>query len=162
MGRVGTEIIQTDVQSIIQDLNAAAAAELNDAFRYKLLANLASGLNAPEVAEWFAETAEHEWGHLNKWIERITILGGRPFTRSSQAEGLSYAPYLEPPEDPTDLRKMLQDSLEGERAAIRFYAGLFQKTQQADPVTAEMAREALADEVKDEDDLERFLASFGR
>jgi ferritin-like protein len=77
-----------------------------------------------------------------------------------QAEELSYVAYKEPPKDETDLRGMLEDSLEGERAAIRFYKELFDKTRDRDPLTAEIARQALADEVEDESELERLLASW--
>jgi bacterioferritin len=139
-------------------LNKAAAAELHDAFRYQLLAKMAQGMNAPDVASWFQTTAQDEWAHLGKLIERIVILGGHPFTQLEQASSLSYAPYMDPPEDPTDLRKMISDSLEGERSAIRFYSDLYHKTQRADPITAALAQQMIADEVSDEDDLEKFLA----
>lgn len=160
MGQVGREIIEGDVRSIIDDLNRAAAAELHDAFRYKLLSKLAAGLNAAELAEWFAKTSEDEWRHLGQWLDRILSLGGRPFNRPSAGESLTYTEYQEPPEDPTNLRAMIEGSLLGERAAIRFYRDLFAKTRQIDPVTAAMAREALADEVSDEDDLERSLVGL--
>ncbi len=93
-------------------------------------------------------------------MERVTQLGGRPPASPAEAAGLSYAAYQEPPKDETDVRAMLEGSLEGERAAIRFYKDLFDKTREIDPVTAEIARSALADEVGDEDDMERFLASW--
>lgn len=149
-----------DVESIIVDLNRAAAAELHDAFRYRLLAKWASGHHSTELAEWFEKTSQDEWTHLGRWMERIISLGGRPFTRPSGGESLTYAPYQDPPEEPTDLRTMVEDSLKGERAAIRFYRDLFEKTLHSDPITADMAKEALADEVSDEDDLERFLADL--
>jgi len=57
---------------------------------------------------------------------------------------------------------MIEDSLQGERAAIQFYSELYKKTQHTDPVTADLAQDALADEVSDEDDLERFLADHMR
>jgi bacterioferritin len=157
MGRVGREIVEINVESVIQELNKASAAELHDAYRYRLLSKLAEGHHATEVAAWFAKTAEDEWKHLGVWLDRIMRLGGRPFSRPSQGESLAYVPYEDPPEDPTDLRKMIEDSLKGERAAIRFYHELYMKTQHSDPVTAALAQEALADEVADEDDLERFL-----
>lgn len=161
MGKIGKQIVGREVESILEDLNKAAAAELNDAYRYRLLAEMAMGINSRELASWFARTSEDEWKHLRIWLDRICVLGGRPFARPAQAESLAYTPYQDPPEDPADLRAMIEQSLKGERAAIRFYSELFRKTQNADPVTAELARKALADEVSDEDDLERFLAGLG-
>jgi ferritin-like protein len=55
---------------------------------------------------------------------------------------------------------MVVDSLAGERAAIRYYRGLFDRTRDVDPVTADIARKALADEIDDEDELERLLAHW--
>jgi ferritin-like protein len=55
---------------------------------------------------------------------------------------------------------MVMDSLAGERAAIRFYRDLFDRTRQVDPVTADLARRAMADEIDDEDELERLLAGW--
>lgn len=158
MGEAGREIIGMETDSIVEDLNKAAAAELHDAFRYRLLSKLAEGLNSRELAEWFEKTAEDEWQHLGMWMERIISLGGRPFARPGQGESLTYTEYQDPPEDPTDLRKMIEDSLKGERAAIRFYRDLYEKTRESDPVTAAMARAAMADEIGDEDDLESFLS----
>ena len=64
MGKVGREIIEGNVQSIIDDLKKAAAAELHDAYRYRVLAKIAEGHHATELAEWFEKTSADEWNHL--------------------------------------------------------------------------------------------------
>lgn len=161
MGTVGREIVGEDAAAeIVEELNRGIAAEVNDAYRYLLLSRMAAGIHSSEVAEFFARTAQDEWGHAGELIERVTQLGGRPMPGPEQAAGLTYAPYQEPPKDETDLRTMLEDSLEGERAAIRYYKELFDRTREIDPVTAEIARSELADEVADEDELERLLAGW--
>ena len=158
MGTVAREIVGEARQEIIVDLNRGVAAELNDAYRYLLLSKLAAGLHAPAVASFFADTARDEWRHMGEMIERIIQLGGRPMAGPHEAAELSYASYEPPPGADTDLSRMLEDSLKGERAAIRFYAALFGATKDVDPVTAEMARAQLADEIADEDELEGLLA----
>jgi ferritin-like protein len=160
MGSVGREIVGDAAEEIIELLNKGAAAELNDAYRYMVLAKLAEGIHSTDVAEFFAQTAQDEWGHLATLTERAVQLGGRPMASPQDSIGLSYADYREPPKNPADLRAMLEDSLEGERAAIRFYKGLYDRTLQADPITAEIARQALVDEVNDEQDLERLLVGW--
>lgn len=157
MGRVGAEIVGEKREEIIDRLNQGIAAELNDAFRYLLLSKYAEGRNSSEVAELFAQTSQDEWQHLGLLIERVLQLGGRPLSAPFDTEEGSYAGYKRPPEDPTDLETMLNDSLEGERAAIRFWKDLYDLTRDDDPVTAELAREGLADEIEDEDELERLL-----
>ncbi|HXG36327.1 MAG TPA: ferritin-like domain-containing protein [Dehalococcoidia bacterium] len=160
MGEVGREVIDLNIEELIEDLNRGVAAELNDAYRYLLVANTISGPYASQLSSMFAEMSQHEWSHLGLLMQRIQQLGGRPMSRASSAEQYSYAPYKPLPEDMTDIRTILEDSLEAERAAIRYWEALYEKTTHADPVTADIARSALADEVVDEDNLERFLEGW--
>jgi bacterioferritin len=160
LGTVGRQIVGTHVDDIIDRLNRGIAAELNDAYRYLLLSKLASGIHSGPAADLFARTASDEWGHVALLMARVLELGGQPLSSPAEAADRSYAGYRPPPADPTDIPAMLADSLEGERAAIRFYRGLFDRTRDIDPVTAEIARQALADEIGDEDDLERLRAGW--
>jgi bacterioferritin len=161
MGTMGRQIVGEELaREIIDDLNRGIAAEANDAYRYLVLSKLAVGIHSGEAVALFARTAQDEWGHASILIDRIVQLGGRPMASPKQAGELSYVAYKEPPKDETDLRGMLEDSLEGERAAIRVYKELFDTTRDRDPLTAEVARQALADEVEDESELERLLASW--
>lgn len=158
MGKVGAEIVGEAREEIIERLNRGIAAELNDAFRYLLLSKYAEGRNSSEVAELFSLTSEDEWQHLGQLIERVLQLGGTPLSAPADAADGSYTGYKRPPEDPTDLRAMLRDSLEGERAAIRYWKDLYDVARDVDPVTTELARQGMADEIEDEDELERLLA----
>ena len=152
----GQEIVKNRAD-IIKELNCATAAELAAAYRYLYLSKYASGLHGLEVAETFAEMAKGEWEHVATFMERIVQLGGRPFDRLGDAEKLSYAKYLLPPKDATDWKRMVKDSLEGERAAIEFYHELLLKVHSEDAVTAHLLREALEDEVEDEHKLASML-----
>ncbi len=160
MGSMGREIVGDAAEEIIELLNKGIAAELNDAYRYTILSKVAEGIHSTDVAGFFAQTAQDEWGHLATLAERVTQLGGRPMESPQESVGLSYAGYHGPPKDPADLRAMLEQSLEGERAAIRFYKDLYDRTLQRDPITAEIARQALIDEVNDEQELERLLVGY--
>ncbi len=157
MGKKGSEIVGAKASDIIERLNQAIAAEALDAYRYLYLSKWAAGLGSPEVAGLSQRISEHEWLHLGTFIERVIELGGRPLTRTSDFEKQSYTSYIEPPGDRTALKKMVEDSLVGERRAIEFYKELAELCKAADPVTYLMATEALADEVKDEEDLENLL-----
>jgi bacterioferritin len=157
MGTVGREIVGAQADEIIEMLNQGIAAEINDAYRYLMLSKVASGVHSAPVVQHFATTAQDEWGHAALLMERVVQLGGEPLGNPSEAGQRSYVDYKVAPKDPTDLRQMLTDSLEGERAAINFYRELFEKTRDVDPVTAELARHALIDEIDDEDELERML-----
>lgn len=152
----GQEIVKKRAE-IIKDLNRAAAAELLAAYRYLYLSKYATGMHGREVAETFAQMAKDEWGHVETFLERIVQLGGTPFQKLSEAEKLSYGRYLLPPKDASDWKRMLKDSLEGERAAISFYHELLKKVHNDDAVTAHIVREALEDEVEDEHELASLL-----
>ncbi len=161
MGTIGREIVGEEAaREIVEELNRGIAAELNDAYRYLVLSKLASGVHSGEVGDFFARTSQDEWNHAGALMERVTELGGQLMADPKEAAELSYVEYQEPPKDETDLKKMLEDSLKGERAAIHFYKQLFDKTRDVDPVTADLARQALADEVGDETEIERLLASW--
>lgn len=160
MGTVGREIVGDRVDEIIDMLNRGIAAEINDAYRYLLLSRAASGVHSAPAAELFGRTAQDEWGHVGMLVNRVLELGGEPLAGPAEAEHRSYAPYQPPPKDLTDVRTMVEDSLAGERAAITFYRDLFHRSRDVDPVTAEIARKALIDEVSDEDELERLLAGW--
>lgn len=159
MGKVGSEIVGEAREEIIERLNQGIAAELNDAYRYLLLSKIAEGMNSSEVAQLFATVSQDEWQHLGLLIDRVLELGGTPMGAPADAAEGSYVGYKRPPEDPGDLDGMLADSLEGERAAIHFWKDLYDLTRDVDPVTAELARQGLEDEIDDEDDLERLLST---
>lgn len=152
----GQEIVKNRAD-IIKELNRAAAAELAAAYRYLHLSKYASGLHGLEVAETFAEMAKGEWEHVSTFLERIVQLGGRPFDRLAEVDKLSYGKYLLPPKDATDWKRMVKDSVEGERAAIDFYHELLKKVHTDDAVTMHIVREALEDEVEDEHKLASML-----
>ncbi len=161
MGTVGREVVgEYMADEIISELNRGIAAEINDAYRYLLLSKVAAGIHSGEAADLFARTAQDEWGHVATLLQRVTELGGRPLESPADARDLSYAEYKPAPKDETDVRRMLEDSLAGERAAIRFYMDLYRRTRETDPVTADIARAALADEISDEDELERLAAGW--
>ncbi len=151
----GQEIVKNRRETI-QALNQAAAAELQAAFRYLFLSHYATGFHGQQVAEKFATMAKEEWEHASSFMERIVQLGGTPFQKLSEAEKLSFSRALPTPKNPTDWKKMVKDSLQGERDAIEFYRKLM-KVVHDDPVTNHLVRETLEDEVKDEHDLAGLL-----
>ncbi|MFQ5662657.1 MAG: ferritin-like domain-containing protein [Terriglobia bacterium] len=151
----GQQIVKNRSE-IIKELNRAAAAELQAAYRYLYLSHYAAGMHGREVAERFAEMAKHEWEHVSTFMKRIVQLGGTPFQKVSEAEKLSYGRYLLPPKDPTDWKRMLKESVQSEQEAIQFYSDLMEKVH-SDPVTLHLVRETLEDEVEDEHELASLL-----
>jgi bacterioferritin len=141
----------------IKALNKAAAAELQAAHYYRLLSLYATGLHGREIAEQFAEMANHEWEHAGKFMERIVQLGGVPFESLSEADKISFGRAGRLPKDPSDWRRMLKDTVALEQEAIEFYHNLLLEVHTNDAVTHHLVREALEDEVKDEHELASLL-----
>jgi bacterioferritin len=141
----------------IKALNKAAAAELQAAHYYRLLSFYATGMHGREIAEQFAEMANHEWEHAGKFMERIVQLGGVPFESLSEADKISFGRAGRLPKDPSDWRRMLKDTVALEQEAIEFYHNLLLEVHTNDAVTHHLVREALEDEVKDEHELASLL-----
>src|SRR3972149_2360301 len=89
---------------------------------------------------------------LNKALAAEGLAAYRYKYLSKVASGLNSIHIVE------EFEKMIRDSLETEREAIVFYNNLYNKTQHADPVTADLVIKILADEVEDEDKLLRLLS----
>lgn len=140
----------------IKALNRAAAAELQAAHYYRLLAVTATGLHGREVAEMFSEMSDHEWKHAGSFMERIVQLGGVPFEKLGDAEKLSFGRMPRLPKKSSDWKRMVKDALQLEQEAIIFYNQLLDDVH-GDAVTQHLVREALEDEVKDEHELASLL-----
>jgi bacterioferritin len=95
--------------------------------------------------------------HAKELINRILELGGKPTTDIIKA---STCGFSEPPEDYSDLTRVIESVLEGERCAIEKYNTLAKKYHMKVLVTHEIFEDLLKDEVSDEEDWENFLPSI--
>ena len=68
--------------------------------------------------------------------------------------------FSEPPADHSDLTRVIELVLEGERCAIEKYNALAKKYHMKDLVTHEIFEDLLTEEVSDEEDWENFLPSI--
>ena len=68
--------------------------------------------------------------------------------------------FSEPPEDRSDLRRIVELVIKGERCAIEKYNRLAKKYHMKDLVTHEIFEDLLVDEVSDEEDWESFMPSL--
>lgn len=61
----------------------------------------------------------------------------------------------QPPDDPTYLKRVIQDVLDAEACAIEFYSKMTEKYRSTDIVTHELFEDLLMDEVDDEEQREK-------
>ncbi len=158
MGRKGLEIIEVDAKGIIKTLQAAYADEWLAHYHYLYAAQVIVGINAPQIAAVLRTRANEELTHAMLLGERILQLGGELPEHWSDIPKLAHCvKAFTMPRDLSDLKGVLQSALQVERCAIDSYQHLLKQTLHKDTVTHELAEELLADEVKDEEELENLL-----
>ena len=159
MGQKGTEIAELDVQELIQDLNRAYADEWLAAYAYTYMAQVVEGRPAAKNLESeLKKLAEEELEHQQELAERIAQLGGKPLSDPMKLVETSNEGYPAPPKDPKDIEAIIRTVIEAERGAIGVYNALLKKTAGKDPITYELIRHILEEEVKHEDDFEMILS----
>ena len=157
MGQLGREIIDLDPKTVIKELRAAYADEWLAHYHYLHAAQVAVGLNAPQVEGMLRPRAADELAHATRLGERILELGGELPADWAEIPKLANMKGFPLPDDPSDLTGILRAVLAAERTAIKVYQRLHKLTLHKDTVTHELAEELLADEVKDEEHTEHLL-----
>ena len=122
-------------EKIIEALNQDRADELGAIIQYMEHHYMAEGLESPAVMEIFKSTAVDEMKHAEALGERINYLGGVPTKQPSEIKMGG------------DLRKMIQDDLDGENRAISNYkAHIKIAAEEGDPTTRLLLEGILSDE----------------
>jgi len=160
MGKKGREIVKANIAEVVKDLNTAYSDEWLAHYQYWLTAKWIKGIDADTLKAVLLEQSGDERGHAGKIADRILQLGGKPVMNPGQLLEKCGCGYKEPPKDPTNLRRVIEDVLEAEACAIGFYDKMAAKYRSTDLVTHELFEDLLKDEVDDEEEWERFLAKL--
>lgn len=160
MGKKAREIIKANMNEVIKDLTTAYSDEWLAHYQYWLAAKWIRGIDADTLKPVLEKQSMDELGHAQRLAARIMQLGGELVMHPSQLLERSGCGYKEPPKDPTDLKKVIQDVLDAEACAIGFYSKMAEKYRSTDIVTHEIFEDLLKDEVDDEEEWERFLAKL--
>ena len=120
---------------LLKALNEALSDELASIIQYMYHHVMGQGMASPAVLAMFKSHAMDEMGHAYALAERIDLLGGTPTTA------------VGPIRAGGDLKKMVQDDLDGEYRAIEMY-GRYVKlaAKDDDPVTRRLLEGVLATE----------------
>ena len=157
MGRLGREIIETDVKAVVKALRAAYADEWLAHYYFLHAAQVATGLNAPPVIALLKTKATDELGHAQLVGERILELGGELPSDWAEIPQLANGKKFTMPKNNSDVKGILKAALAVERCAIGVYQNLLKSTLHKDSVTQELAETLLSDEVKDEEEIENLI-----
>ncbi len=133
-------------QKLLDALNEALSEELGSIIQYLWHHIMARGLESAAIADMFKELSMAEMNHAYKIAERIDVLGGIPTTA------------VGPIKVGGDLKKMLEDDLAAEQAAIEMYRKLVELADdEEDPVTELLLTEILRDTEEHANRLENVL-----
>src|SRR3990170_2405062 len=133
-------------KQLLDALNEALSDEYAAIIQYMLHHVMARGLVSPEIAETFKSHAMDEMKHAYALAERIDLLGGTPTT--------AVGPIMVG----GDLKKMVQDDLDGEYRAIDMYGRYVKLAAKGDdPVTRRLLEDILATEEGHANDWETVL-----
>ncbi len=156
MGTKGIEIVEMDVKKLIEQLNKALADEWLAYYQYWVGALVAKGPMRPLVQAELEEHAKEELEHAKMLADRIIQLGGTPILDPKEFHAKSGCGY-EAPKD-GHVKKLLAQNIKGEQCAIGVYNALLKTIMLGkDPITFNMVRKIMEDEVKHEQDLQDLL-----
>ncbi len=158
MGKYATKYLKVDAKKLIGKLNKALADEWLAYYQYWVGAKVAEGQLREAVVAELVEHAVDELRHAEMLADRILQLGGQPILEPKVWYEQTNCGY-ETPTNPQTVA-LLKQNIKGERCAIEVYQKLYDFVQGKDPVTEQLVREILTDEIEHEDDLETVLAEL--
>lgn len=157
MGHKGQQIVEVSLPEVVKALEAAYADEWLAHFNYLHAAQIATGLNAPQVAGMLKARAADELTHAMTIGERILELGGELPGNWADIPKIARCAEFHLPKSTSDMKGLLKAVLKAERCAIDTYKSLLKMTLHKDTVTQELAETLLADEVRDEEETENLI-----
>ena len=159
MGTVGKEIVDMDVDELIGMLNKALADEWLAYYQYWVGAKIIAGPMRPQIEAELEEHAAEELKHANMLAGRIIQLGGEPLLEPKLWYEQTECGYAAPSNSHSV--EILKQNVKGEQCAIKVYHKMLEKVKLGnDPITFNMIRKIMEDEVEHEQDLEDLLADI--
>jgi len=160
MAKVAREMVEkagVDVESLLELLVQNAAAELTTFYYYTILRVNLIGLEGEGVKQ-IAETARIEdRNHFEALVPRIYELGGELPNDMKAFHDASACPPAKLPDNPKDVKAILNVLVEAERCAVRGYTEICNLTAGKDHRTYELALAILNEEIEHESWFSEFL-----
>lgn len=155
MGKKAKEILDIDEKKVVDLLNKAYADEWLAYYQYWIGAKIIKGPMRGVAARELEEHAGEELEHADMLAERIIQLGGTPVIKPEDWYNHTNCGY-EAPSNP-DVRRVVQQNIEGERCAVDVYQKMLDTFKDKDPVSYNLVLDILEDELEHEEDLEAII-----
>jgi bacterioferritin len=144
-------------EEIIELLKTAYFMELETVMSYVTNSINPDGVRAQEIKESLEEDIQEELGHAQQFAARIKELYG---VVPGSMEFKAAQPYLQPPEEQTDIVHVIKGVIEAETGAIEHYTRIVEETDEVDLVTQDMVIDILRDEQGHRRLFEGFLREY--
>src|SRR5678815_2437228 len=142
---------------ILELLEQAYWMEIETVMSYLANSVNPDGVRAQEIKESLEEDIQEELGHAQQFAERIKELYG---VVPGSMEFKATQPYLQPPEEQTDIVHVIKGVIEAETGAIEHYTRIVEETDEVDLVTQDMVITILRDEQGHRRLFEGFLREY--
>jgi bacterioferritin len=144
---------------VIASLQKAYNMEVETVINYLANSLHLEGVRADFIKQALAADIQEELGHAQQLGNRIKQLGGSvPGSQHLKMTQKS----LEPPEDPTDVVRVIQGVLQAEEEAIRHYRDIAKLTDGEDYVTQDLAITLLGQEEAHRQQFEGYLKEYAK
>jgi bacterioferritin len=144
-------------EDIVELLKTAYWMEIETVMSYVAGSVNPDGVRAQEVKEALEEDIQEELGHARQFAARIKELYG---VVPGSAEFESSQPFLQPPDEQTDVVHVIKGVIEAETGAIEHYNRIIEEADQVDWVTQDMVIDILHDEEGHRRLFEGFLREY--
>ncbi len=142
-------------KQIVDLLCVSYNMELETVMNYLANSIHLDGIRAKHIKDSLAEDVAEELGHAQQLAKRIKVLDGRV---PGSMELKMTQPMMQPPENPLDVKSVIQGVIAAEEGAIDQYQKIIEACEGADPVTQDLCITLKGDEEEHRRMFKGFLA----
>lgn len=150
---VGIEILKkngVNVDELIKQLVINSSVEFTAYYYFTLLRANCTGMEGEGIKGVIEDARLEDLSHFESCIERIYQLGGQLPKDATDYIKMSGCEFLQLPDNTTDLKEILEKCLKAEQGAIVNWDKVCNMTHGKDPMTYDIAKDILSEEIEHE------------
>ncbi len=150
---VGIEILKkngVNVDELIKQLVTNSSVEFTAYYYFTLLRANCTGMDGEGIKGIIEDARLEDLSHFESCIERIYQLGGQLPKDATDYIKMSGCEFLQLPDNTTDIKEILEKCLKAEQGAIVNWDKVCNMTHGKDPMTYDIAKDILSEEIEHE------------
>lgn len=150
---VGIEILKkngVNVDELIKQLVINSSVEFTAYYYFTLLRANCTGMEGEGIKGIIEDARLEDLSHFESCIERIYQLGGQLPKDATDYIKMSGCEFLQLPDNTTDIKEILEKCLKAEQGAIVNWDKVCNMTHGKDPMTYDIAKDILSEEIEHE------------